>query len=642
MATQAEGSVGGNVVQAINRIFSEALSARTEEQLCQLVLSVAEDVTGASYSLMGEINQATDRLDNLAISARGLQIFADHDATFTTDFMPAGFVLRGLFGAVLNEGESLIANDPANHPERGGAPDRHPPIDNFLGVPLTRGGRTIGMIGLANRPGGFREWDRDAIEEMAPAIVQALFSKRAEEALRTSEVRYRTLFERMGQGYLEGQILRDVEGRAVDFRLLELNPVFERLLRIPVDEAIGRPIREVLPDVEEFWIETYDRIVRQGVNSWFEHEGLLSSKWLQVHVYPHSDDRFVALYEDVSERRRADRALRDNRQRLRSVLEGIPQLVWIAGERGEWTWVGPQWMSFTGLSMEASLGLGWLDALHPDDRAGARDFWQEAGNRGALEMEGRVWHAREGRYRWVQTRARPVRDDAGAIVEWFGTSTDIDDLRRLQERQQLLVAELQHRVRNILTIVRSVFSRTIEAGGPLEEISDHFKGRLDALARTQVVVTNSVSGLVDLENMIRDELLSVGVNEGPGVEIEGPDVALPARAAESLGLAIHELTTNAVKYGALKVPGARLTIRWTANLLYDGKKRLVLQWVEQGVPALPVKPSRQGFGTELIEEALPYRLGAETALEFRGGGVRCTIAVVLPAEETAIVGWRDE
>jgi GAF domain-containing protein/two-component sensor histidine kinase len=212
-------------------------------------------------------------------------------------------------------------------------------------------------------------------------------------------------------------------------------------------------------------------------------------------------------------------------------------------------------------------------------------------------------------------------------------------LQAMVDRQRVLVAELQHRVRNILTVVRSVFARTVEAGGPVEEIADHFRGRLDSLARTQVIVTQSPHGRVDLENLIRDELLSVGAADGPTVRIAGPEVELTPKMAESLGLAIHELTTNAIKYGALKVPGATLEIGWSTSLGPGGELRLDLGWSEHGVPAIPVSPARQGFGTELIEEALPYRLGAETMLEFRGGGICCTISVPL-CEGTVASGAR--
>lgn len=203
-------------------------------------------------------------------------------------------------------------------------------------------------------------------------------------------------------------------------------------------------------------------------------------------------------------------------------------------------------------------------------------------------------------------------------------------MRASEARLQTLVAELQHRVRNILAVTRSVFRRTADASDDVEDLTSHFTGRLDALARTQVITTRSVRGTVDLEAMIRDELLSVGASDGPRVRIEGPEVSLSSKVAETLGLALHELTTNALKYGALGSPDGQVEIHWKSNTDYRGAPQLILIWQEQGVPTIPVEPVRQGFGRELIEEALPYRLGAETKLEFVGGGVRCSISLPLP------------
>jgi PAS domain S-box-containing protein len=325
----------------------------------------------------------------------------------------------------------------------------------------------------------------------------------------------------------------------------------------------------------------------------------------------------------------ANAALRASELRFRTLIEGMPQLVWRAAAGGQWTWASPQWCAHTGLSEEETLEEGWLRALHPDDRDAAREAWRTASPQHPLDMESRIYSADEQRYRHFRTRALPLLDDDGSVLEWLGTSTDVDDLLQLQAQQSVLVAELQHRVRNMLAVVRSVFNRTAEAGGDLEDIAQHFTGRLDALARTQVIVTRSASGMVDLESMIREELLSVGAGDGPNLTVEGPEIAISSKTAETLGLAIHELTTNSLKYGALKISDAHLSIRWESNIHYGDAPYLHLVWEEQGVPAVSVQPAREGFGRELIEEALPYRLGAETVLEFRGGGIRCSITLPL-------------
>ena len=366
----------------------------------------------------------------------------------------------------------------------------------------------------------------------------------------------------------------------------------------------------------------------------FETQFLLpdgTCKWVLMAGRELGDGTLIAFAIDIDAGKRAQAALRESEARQRALVEGIPQLVWRAVDGGEWTWSSPQWSAFTGLSAQQSLGFGWLAAVHPGDRAAARAFWHSAESTGRLEMEGRILHATTGEYRWFATRATPVRDD-GIIVEWLGTSTDVHDLRTIQERYVRLAAELQHRARNILSVIRSVFMRTAEATHDRADMIDHFRGRLDALARTQVLVTRHPDGSADLESLVRDELISVGVRDDAQVRVAGPDVALSLSLAESIGLAVHELTTNALKFGALKT-GGQVDIRWQVDLDHHGARILDFTWAERGVPAVSTNPSHDGFGREFIEEALPYRHGATATLTFQGGGIRCTIRLPLSSAD---------
>lgn len=238
---------------------------------------------------------------------------------------------------------------------------------------------------------------------------------------------------------------------------------------------------------------------------------------------------------------------------------------------------------------------------------------------------------------WLSLTYSPVMEAdgtvAGVLVTIVETTPRVLAEAALEERGKqlnMVVAELQHRVRNILTVVRSVFSRSVETGTDLEEIADHFRGRLDALARVQVIVTQSADGTADFENLLRDELVSVGVQEGPNLEIDGPDVQLPSEMFETIGLAIHELSTNAVKYGAFKVETGKLSVTWQIEHHGDAAPMLSILWKEEGIPAIGMSPRHEGFGRELIEEAIPYRLGGTARLEFLPGGVQCLIRVPLP------------
>jgi PAS domain S-box-containing protein len=131
--------------------------------------------------------------------------------------------------------------------------------------------------------------------------------------------------------------------------------------------------------------------------------------------------------------RRTAEALQHSEHRLRTLMEGIPQLVWRACETGAWTWAGPQWISFTGLSEEQSRGDGWLQAVHPDDRPAALLAWRQAQSEGVLERDLRLRHAASGTYCWFKTRATPLRGPGGGILEWIGTFADIDDQVRARE-----------------------------------------------------------------------------------------------------------------------------------------------------------------------------------------------------------------
>jgi two-component sensor histidine kinase len=207
--------------------------------------------------------------------------------------------------------------------------------------------------------------------------------------------------------------------------------------------------------------------------------------------------------------------------------------------------------------------------------------------------------------------------------------TDIHDLRGLKDRQQVLLAELQHRTRNLLAVVQAIANQTLRKSDTLQVFGTEFEGRLGALSRVQSLLARVDQEEIDLGGLVRAELQAHGDGalETGKVTMVGPPVSLPANSAQALGLAVHELATNAVKYGALTQADGTLSIRW--DVAKAGNESLVqLEWRERGV-RMPREgtPRRKGYGTELIQRALPYQLKAKTQLEFAEDGVRCTITV---------------
>lgn len=192
-------------------------------------------------------------------------------------------------------------------------------------------------------------------------------------------------------------------------------------------------------------------------------------------------------------------------------------------------------------------------------------------------------------------------------------------------------ASAQHRVRNTLALVRAIMARTADSSGTVEEFAAHLRGRVDTLVRLQGVLTRPGPGL-DLEELVWDELMAQGGLVANQAEVGGPLVALRSPAAEVLGLAIHELAANSVKFGALSHDEGRVAVQWQVQGADDAPS-LELEWLETGGPPAP-DDAKRGFGRELIESGLPYQIAARTAFDFHRDGVRCSIA--LPISPGAI------
>jgi PAS domain S-box-containing protein len=329
--------------------------------------------------------------------------------------------------------------------------------------------------------------------------------------------------------------------------------------------------------------------------------------------------------------RQSEAALRQSETRLRALVEGIPQLVWRAGRSGGWVWASPQWTHFTGLTETASAGQGWLSAVHPEERGAVLAAWEAAEASGAFRVEHRLRNT-EGDHRWTQSLALPMRNETGEIVEWFGTTTDVQELRRMHEEQLFIIAELQHRSRNLLDVVGAIAEQTLAMSRSPQDFSESFQQRLAALGRVQGLLSREVEPNIPIEQIVRLELAAHGIDDDDDrVHLFGPELMLPTRTIQLLALALHELLTNAIKHGALRTSCCgHLKISWHRDANGNGNRRYRLDWTETGstVRGHPEATPR-GFGRELIEVILPYELDAETRLAFTNDGLRCSIVLPL-------------
>jgi PAS domain S-box-containing protein len=354
---------------------------------------------------------------------------------------------------------------------------------------------------------------------------------------------------------------------------------------------------------------------------------------------------FVKILRDRTEMHVAQMQLRQNEERFRILATSIPDLVFRSLPDGTRSWGSPQWIEYTGLVLEDSVGLGWLDAVHPDDREATLSAWAHAPTQGQYYVEHRVRRRKDGAWRWHQTRARPIVAQPGATgalvgsgtEEWVGVMTDVHDLRQMKDQQEVLLAELQHRTRNLLAVVQSIALQTLRKSDTLKAFESEFTGRLRALSRVQALWARRDDREIDLRDLLVTELAAHGddVATSERVALEGPSILLQPEPALILGLGLHELATNAVKYGALAQASGKLFITWRLTD-HNGRAAVALNWAERGVTIKEATTgrARKGYGSELIERALPYQLGAETKLEFAPDGVRCALIVPLDHRRT--------
>nr|WP_307354285.1 HWE histidine kinase domain-containing protein [Azospirillum picis] len=345
-----------------------------------------------------------------------------------------------------------------------------------------------------------------------------------------------------------------------------------------------------------------------------------------------------ALVEARDRNELADKrqALAESEARLRFALE--------AGRLGSWELTLATGQMRVSQICAANLGLAdpaelaTYDALlrrvHPEDREYQQAAVRQAVASGsALEVEYRtVWP--DGSLHWVQIRGRAVYDRDGIATGLAGVSLNITDRKKAEERQLLLLEELNHRVKNTLAMVQSIAKQTLRATPSVEAFPDAFQSRLRALAQAHDLLTRRQwqgASLSEIAALTLEPHMEAG-----RVQVSGPGVTLTTGVAVSLHLAFHELATNAAKYGALSTGSGRIDLNW--NLVRQPlesrnapeRDALVLHWRESGGPPV-VPPTRRGFGSRLIERGLSHELEGEVSLAFDATGVQCRLVIPLSA-----------
>jgi PAS domain S-box-containing protein len=331
----------------------------------------------------------------------------------------------------------------------------------------------------------------------------------------------------------------------------------------------------------------------------------------------------ITRLRQQEEERRAAARLRESEARFRNMADHAPVLVWMTEPDGRCVYLSQRWYAFTGQTPETGLGDGWLDAVHPEDRAHAKAVFARAtATASEFQIEYRLRRA-DGAYVWMIDAAAPRLGEEGRFAGFIGSVLDIGDRRRAEEARDLLARELSHRIKNIFMVTGGLAALSARGDAAAEAFAARLQARLRALSLAHDLVRPEVpeagGGPLSLRGLTLHGLLQALLEpyaDGGRVGVEGADCPVGYAAANALALVLHEQATNAVKYGALSAPAGRVRI---TTRLEDGVLRL--EWRETGGPRLAGPPTRRGFGTMLAARSLAGQVQGRMVHDWRPEGL---------------------
>lgn len=433
-----------------------------------------------------------------------------------------------------------------------------------------------------------------------------------------------------------------------DFRFQRLNARFAEINGVPVEAHIGRTIREVVPALADLGEELVRRIVQLGepirnievtgetpsqpgvTRNFIEH-------WSPLKCPAGNVMAVNVVIEDVTAQKEAERRLIESERRLVTALRlgklGVFEHAFKPGGRYYWDetyrdiWGVPKTAVITDETF-------W-GGLHPDDIDHIKELTESFHSPSAPQHHDfvhRIIRASDGEIRWVAVYLCVVRD-LGGVAKLVGTIQDITERKDASDRDRMLVREVNHRSKNLLAVVQAIATQTLRKSEP-DHFVRNFAERLRSLSASHdLVVLNGWQG-VDFRDLISSQLAHFQDLIGRRIHVSGPDLLLSATAAQDLGMALHELATNAAKYGALSSAEGAVSIVWSIQKEAHSEW-FTLKWFEHGGPAI-AKPTRTGFGTLVTTRVLENSLRGKVSVSYETTGLRWSLRTEVTALTPAI------
>lgn len=293
-------------------------------------------------------------------------------------------------------------------------------------------------------------------------------------------------------------------------------------------------------------------------------------------------------------------------------------------------YVNPAFCLMTGYCSEEAVGRSPRFLQGPATERKVLSRMREALRAGEPFQGEAINYRKDGATYVVEWLVTPVRAADGQVVRWVSAQRDVTERRAAEDRQTLLVRELHHRVKNTLATVQAVLNATARSAVGMAEFRQSFEARVASLAKTHALITDDGGQAVPFDALLRTELEPYENATGDRYLLRGPVVSLPSDLAVPIGMALHELATNAAIHGALGDQDGRLEVSWSLDG-HGAERRLRWTWNEHDGPPVQL-PTREGFGTTLLNRVLAVQLAADVDIQFDPDGLRVTVQVPLPVE----------
>ncbi|MCJ2033008.1 PAS domain-containing protein [Methylobacterium sp. J-068] len=364
--------------------------------------------------------------------------------------------------------------------------------------------------------------------------------------------------------------------------------------------------------------------IADGIERWVSAKG-------QAFVSDGRTIRFIGTTRDITASRRAEQLLRETEERYRLAARATNDAIWdwdLTSNHVMWNEALQAAHGHRPETVEPT-GDWWIDQIHPDDRARIDDSLHAV-----IDRIGTAWTSEyrfrraDGSYAHILDRGYVIRDERGHAVRMIGAMLDISERKRAEEHQRLLTGELQHRVKNTLAMVQAIASQTFRNAADMESARDAFSARLISLGRAHDILTQSSWSQAPIGEVVDGALAVHRGDTATRIRSSGLNVHLAAKPALALALALHELATNAAKYGALSNEVGTVDLRWHVVHKEDAP-RFCLTWSEQGGPPILAQPTRRGFGSRLIERSFAAEVGGEVRLTYAPAGLTCRLEASL-------------